>query len=121
MIDLRHMDCMEYLASCEDNAFELAIVDPPYGIGAGKPVTIGKRKGQAVHTKYKSKQWDSCVPSQEYFDELRVKDAVALFGIIHEKPFVELDGFLGWVDARGMLSVSVRSTKSFENFGRLVY
>ncbi len=30
MIDLRHVDCMEYLATCEDNAFELAIVDPPY-------------------------------------------------------------------------------------------
>ena len=29
MIDLRHVDCMEYLATCEDNAFELAIVDPP--------------------------------------------------------------------------------------------
>ncbi len=33
MIDLRHVDCMKYLASCEDNAFELAIVDPPYGYG----------------------------------------------------------------------------------------
>lgn len=43
MIDLRHVDCMEYLATCEDNAFELAIVDPPYGIGAGK-MKLGKAK-----------------------------------------------------------------------------
>lgn len=67
MIDLRNCDCMEYLATCEDNAYELAIVDPPFGIGASKSVTYGK----AVYTKYKSKQWDSNVPSQEYFDELR--------------------------------------------------
>mgnify|MGYP003135274178 CR=1 FL=1 len=30
MIDLRNCDCMDYLATCKDNAFELAIVDPPY-------------------------------------------------------------------------------------------
>lgn len=30
MIELHNVDCMEYLATCEDNAFELAIVDPPY-------------------------------------------------------------------------------------------
>lgn len=29
-IELHNVDCMEYLRSCEDNAFELAIVDPPY-------------------------------------------------------------------------------------------
>ena len=32
-IKLIHGDCMDYLKDCEDNAFELAIVDPPYGIG----------------------------------------------------------------------------------------
>ena len=28
-------DCMEFMKDCEDNQFDLAIVDPPYGIGAG--------------------------------------------------------------------------------------
>ena len=32
MIEMLNMDCMEYMAGLEDNAFELAIVDPPYGI-----------------------------------------------------------------------------------------
>ena len=32
MIDLLHVDCMEYMKGLEDNAFDLAIVDPPYGI-----------------------------------------------------------------------------------------
>lgn len=57
MIDLRHVDCMEYLAKCEDNAFELAIVDPPYGLGEdGKK--SHSRGGNYKATKYKAKEWD---------------------------------------------------------------
>ena len=33
MIELLNTDCMEYMATQPDNAFDLAIVDPPYGIG----------------------------------------------------------------------------------------
>ena len=33
MIELLNTDCMEYMKGLKDNAFELAIVDPPYGIG----------------------------------------------------------------------------------------
>ena len=29
-----NMDCMAYMAHCQDNAFDIAIVDPPYGINA---------------------------------------------------------------------------------------
>ncbi len=36
MIELHNMDCMEYMKGLDDNAFELAIVDPPYGIGYDK-------------------------------------------------------------------------------------
>lgn len=35
-VELLNMDCMEYMAECDDNAFDLAIVDPPYGIGRDK-------------------------------------------------------------------------------------
>ena len=31
-IDLYNVDCMEYMKSCKDNQFDLAIVDPPYGL-----------------------------------------------------------------------------------------
>lgn len=31
------MDCMEYMRSVPDKFFDLALVDPPYGIGADKP------------------------------------------------------------------------------------
>ena len=74
MIDLRHVDCMEYLATCEDNAFELAIVDPPYGIKASKTSSYRKaRRGKpkVCHTTYTPKAWDKHVPGQDYFKELR--------------------------------------------------
>jgi len=54
---------MELMGRYEDNHFDLAIVDPPYGIGmdGGK---IGKGKNLA------KKNWDNQTPNKEYFDEL---------------------------------------------------
>lgn len=53
MIHLYNQDCMEAMASMEDNQFDLAIVDPPYG------------------TKYsKIKKWD-IIPTKKYFIELK--------------------------------------------------
>ena len=56
---------MELMARYEDNHFDLAIVDPPYGIDAGK-MTMGSGKHEFV----KGKDWDSAVPNDEYFKEL---------------------------------------------------
>jgi len=58
-------DNMELMARYEDNHFDLAIVDPPYGIDAGK-MTMGSGKHEFV----KGKDWDSAVPNDEYFKEL---------------------------------------------------
>jgi len=64
-LDLRHCDCMEYMRGLPDKAFALAIVDPPYGIGAAN-MTMGS----GVHAFTKGKQWDNCTPDAPYFDEL---------------------------------------------------
>ncbi len=32
MIELLHIDCMDYMKDIPDNYFQLSIVDPPYGI-----------------------------------------------------------------------------------------
>tara|TARA_R110000796_G_C14432516_1_gene421293 strand:+ start:59 stop:667 length:609 start_codon:yes stop_codon:yes gene_type:complete len=58
-------DNMALMARYPDNHFDLAIVDPPYGIDAGK-MTMGSGK----HEFKKGKDWDSAVPNKEYFDEL---------------------------------------------------
>jgi len=46
MVELLNIDCMEYMANCKDNEFDLAIVDPPYGIGRdGKPKSTSSHGG----------------------------------------------------------------------------
>lgn len=62
-IELLNMDCMDYMRDLPDNAFDLAIVDPPYGIGNWVQ-TSGNVRGDAV-------KWNNSIPSQEYFLELR--------------------------------------------------
>jgi len=60
-------DCMEYMATLPDKAFELAIVDPPYGINTNN--NIGRRKGNK-HSDYASISWDESIPTDDYFQEL---------------------------------------------------
>jgi len=71
MIELLNMDCMEYMKTCKDNEFDLAIVDPPYGIGeSGK--TNASRGKLAVAKDYKPFHGGDLKPAdKEYFIELR--------------------------------------------------
>lgn len=62
-----NMDCMEYMRSLPDKAFDLAVVDPPYGISINH--NMGRRKGDKP-SEYKKVVWDSEPPEKEYFDEL---------------------------------------------------
>ena len=64
---------MKLMARYEDNHFDLAIVDPPYGIDlANMNMGIGNtpKASKAKNRKWKSKDWDSTTPSKEYFKEL---------------------------------------------------
>jgi site-specific DNA-methyltransferase (adenine-specific) len=63
MINLHNIDCMEYMKGLDDNAFELAIVDPPYRENNQPDQWMRAKDGDM-------KKWDS-PPSKEYFDELR--------------------------------------------------
>ena len=58
-------DNMELMARYPDNYFDLAIVDPPYGIGANK-MTLGNGKNKIYRGQ---KDWDKTIPSKEYFKE----------------------------------------------------
>ena len=71
MIELLHCDCMEYMATVPDKYFDLAIVDPPYGIGAHKEMGLGdSRNGNRKASKWVGGAWDNEKPSDEYFNEL---------------------------------------------------
>jgi site-specific DNA-methyltransferase (adenine-specific) len=86
---LLNVDCMEFMASLPDKAFDLAIVDPPYGIGiASNPV-------RQMHTK---KQWDNATPSEDYFKELkRVSEHQIIWGGNYFIDYLgNTQGFLIW-------------------------
>ena len=79
-LSLFHADCMEIMKQYPDKYFDLAIVDPPYGIGADKAQNAaaaqrekanGKSKAGRGWKAYKETDWDNETPSAEYWRELR--------------------------------------------------
>lgn len=60
-----NMDCMQGMKEFPDNYFDLAIVDPPYGINAGK-----MNVGSGRHQFQQGKDWDASIPDRSYFEEL---------------------------------------------------
>ena len=87
---------MDLMARYEDNYFDLAIVDPPYGIGIDgqKESKKGKKSDRKYH---KQKQWDNKIPDKKYFNELeRVSKNQIIWGANY---FVKhlTKGTKGWV------------------------
>ena len=60
-ITLYNCDCMEYMKNIPDKYYDLAIVDPPYGIGISS---------NPIRQSHKRKQWDESIPQKKYFEEL---------------------------------------------------
>ena len=76
-VELLNIDCMEYMKTVQDKHFDLAIVDPPYGIGANK-MTLGNGKKKVFRG---SNDWDAEIPKPEYFTELkRVSNNQVIWG-----------------------------------------
>ena len=72
MIDLKNIDCMEYLNTLEANAFDLAIVDPPYGINVAQNSVYFKSAGKRAtkSSRNNTKDWDKNRPRAEFWHEL---------------------------------------------------
>ena len=60
-IYIENCDNMQLMARYPDNYFDLAIVDPEYGIGISN---------NPIRQKHKKKSWDNTIPKEEYFKEL---------------------------------------------------
>ena len=99
MIELLNIDCMEYMKGLEDNAFDLAIVDPPYGIDAGNSFSGEQRKsgnGAAMKTAFTKKDWDAEIPDALYFSELmRVSKNQIIWGANYMSH--HLPPSMGWI------------------------
>ena len=76
-IELHNVDCLPFMKQCEDKQFDLAIVDPPYGIGMD-----GNNNWSG--SKHEVKDWDNDAPSKEYFNELmRISKNQIVWGANH--------------------------------------
>ena len=81
-ITLINGDCMDLLSGLEPNEFDLAIVDPPYGINVN--VSMGRRKGNKKSDYHKFAGGDKEPPSISYFMELlRVSKNQIIWGANH--------------------------------------
>ena len=76
MIQLLNTDCIQFMRQQPDKSFDLAVVDPPYGINISKKDLGRKKWGRTL-----KKSWDSKPPDKEYFTELfRVSKNQIIFG-----------------------------------------
>ena len=98
-------DCVTALKRFNDKYFDLAIVDPPYGIGAGKRVgttykegVLRSKKGFGNTKLYTAKNWDNEVPTAEYWNELfRVsKNQIVWGGNYFTQYLPESRGWIYW-------------------------
>ena len=82
-LNITNEDNMQLMARYPDNYFELAIVDPPYGIGEDGAKNHSRGKA-AKAKKYTPKNWDKETPKKRYFIELkRVSKNVIIWGANH--------------------------------------
>jgi len=82
-MNITNEDNMDLMARYEDNHFDLAIVDPPYGIDINNQ-SQGKGGGVAKKIDYQKKNWDSESPNKIYFNELkRVSKNQIVWGANH--------------------------------------
>lgn len=82
MSEAFNMDCMDLMARYKDKHFELAIVDPPYGLGKRLSSGGGQHKNMKARLMYEAgPQWDNAVPGPGYFKELfRVSQNQIIWG-----------------------------------------
>lgn len=94
---LYNMDCMQGMAEFPDGYFDLAIVDPPYGIGVDgqkKRVCDNPKHNRKEHIR---KSWDKAIPPPEYFRELeRVSKNQVIWGGNYFVPYLQ-QGHKGWL------------------------
>ena len=71
-INFYNIDCVEFMKGKPDNYYDLAIVDPPYGITNNLEIGFGDKKSGRINraNKWGEKEWDKNRPTKEYFDEL---------------------------------------------------
>jgi site-specific DNA-methyltransferase (adenine-specific) len=112
--EVKNIDCMEYMKGFPDKFFELAIVDPPYGIGNWVQDT-GNVRGDKV-------TWNDYTPLPEYFTELkRVSVEQIIWGANYYNCFNEKGGAIIWDKKNPNPNFSQCEIASYSRLKRVAY
>ena len=104
--ETHNTDCLEYLKTCADKQFDLAIVDPPYGIGED-----WKKRNKGVVFKQTSYKNDT-IPNAKYFKELkRVSKNQIIFGYNYYTRYLGSTNYLIIWDKQSAKNQTVRYSK----------
>ena len=119
MINITNEDNMELMSRYDDNYFDLAIVDPPYGIGISgqKKQKKGKKSDRKHH---KEKGWDNEIPSEKYFKELfRISKNQIIWGANYFVKYLN-KGTKGWlVWFKGQIGLTMSDCElAYSSFNR---
>ena len=106
-LTITNEDNMLLMARYPDNYFDLAIVDPPYGLGDRLSNGGGKRKDDPSRLLYVDKEWD-ILPKKKYWEELfRVSKNQVVFGANYFLEFLpNTRGFVCWDKNQAMPTLS---------------
>lgn len=90
-------DCLDVMKGMPDKCVDLVLTDPPYGIGIDgqkKQICKNPKHNRKFH---EQKDWDSSIPSKEYFDEiLRISKNAIIWGGNYFNEYLP-QGFKGWI------------------------
>ena len=114
---LYRMDCMDYMATLPDKAFDLAIVDPPYFADYGKQNYTGNDVSTTGIKRQTNKINEWGVPDANYFNELhRVSKNQIIWGINYYARFTDSVGRIVW-DKKNDLSTFSKAEIASHSFG----
>lgn len=118
------IDCMEYMKTVPDKYFELAIVDPPYGIGMDNSNKRTKPSRPNSYTRYADfryheSDWDKEKPTKEYFDELeRISVNRIIWGANYFCNYLPAGyGWIFWNKLNGLDNCFSDGEFAFSSFG----
>jgi site-specific DNA-methyltransferase (adenine-specific) len=105
-----NMDCMDGMAQFPDKYFELAIVDPPYGIGNFNMKNGGsatKKRNRVTDGDYLDVNWNDDIPSKYYFEEIkRIAKRRIVWGANYYNCFEKCGGAVVWYKKIGHPNLS---------------
>ena len=113
MIQLYNQDCLEAMKKMEDNAFDLAIVDPPY---SDKFSLSACADNKAKKGNYKIDSLNGNLPTEEYFSELkRVSKNQIIWGSNWFENYFGVGGICWFKNNTGNYSPCEFAYQSFNN------